>query len=82
MSKERRYSQTIERVFYARNDREAKVKAARFTEKLRKEEDNQANTLFLYETPFASLQSRLVHTGSLTLFENKIIEPNNAPEVI
>lgn len=74
MSKEKRYTLTLDLHIYARNDREAMVKAAKLTEQLRKEQGNEAQTLFLNETPFASLSSRLVHTGRLMLFENKLIQ--------
>lgn len=74
MSKDKRYSLTLDLHIDARNDREAMVKAAKITEQLRKEQGNEAQTLFLHETPFASLSSRLVHTGRLTLFNNKLIQ--------
>jgi hypothetical protein len=74
MSKEKRYTVTLDMYIHARNDREAMVKAALLAEELRNKEDNQAQVLSLDETPFASCESRRVHTGRLTLFENKLIE--------
>ena len=75
MSKAKRYSITLDLYIHARNDREAMVKAAKLAETLQSYDDNnQAKVLSLDETPFASLVSRNIHTGSLTLFENKLIE--------
>lgn len=74
MSKEKRYSVTIDLYVHARNDREALVKAAQISEQLRNQDENQAQVLTVDETPFASLDSRRVHTGRLTLFNNKLIE--------
>lgn len=70
MSKRRRYTVKLDAYLYARNDREAEVKAAKVAEFLRTLEDNQAEVLELSETPFASSNIRPVHRGKLTLFEN------------
>ena len=72
MSKDKRYTITLDAYLYARNDREAMVKAVQFVESLNEAEDNQAKVLELSETPFATLSSRLIHKGKLTLFENKL----------
>jgi len=72
--KKRRYVVTLDAYLYARNDNEAKVLAAKFAERLRENDDNEAQVLKLEESPFASLSFRTVHEGRLTLFENKIIE--------
>lgn len=74
MSKAKRYSVTLDLYIDARNDREALVKAAQFAEVQRNLYDNQAQILSVDETPFGSLQTRNVHTGRLTIFENKLIE--------
>ncbi len=74
MSKYKRYTVKLDAYLYARNDREAMVKAAKVAEFLQTLEDNQAQVLELNETPFASFSSREVHKGTLTLFENKLIE--------
>lgn len=74
MSKETRYTVTLDSYLYARNDREAMVKAAKVAEFLRTLDDNQAQVLELHKTPFASLDCKLVHKGKLTIFENKLIE--------
>ena len=74
MSKGKRYSLTIDFYIYARNDREAMVKAAYLTGQMRKEKDNEAQVMTLDEVPYGDLIMRRVHTGTLTLFENKLIE--------
>ena len=74
MSKEKRYALTVDLYIYARNDREAMVKSALLTENLRKEEDNQAQVLTLEEADYSCFATRLVHSGTLTLLDNKIIE--------
>ena len=74
MSDYKRYTVTLDAYLHARNDREAMVEAARLAEYLQKADDNQAQVLKLELTPFTSLCHRLVHKGSLTLFENKLIE--------
>jgi hypothetical protein len=74
MSKEKRYTVTLDLYIHARNDREAMVKAAQLAEELRNDKGNEAQVLSLDETPFASFESRRVHTGRLTIFENKLIE--------
>ena len=61
MSKDKRYTITLDAYLYARNDREAMVKAVQFVESLNEAEDNQAKVLELSETPFATLSSRLIH---------------------
>lgn len=71
----KRYAVTLDAYLFARNDKEAKVKAAKIAEFLRTMDDNnQAQTIRLDETPFGSLNSRPVHEGKLELFENKLIE--------
>jgi hypothetical protein len=72
--KEKRYTLTLDMYVYARNDREAMVKAAKMAEELRNKEDNQAQVLTLDETPFASYTIREVHKGRLDIFENKLIQ--------
>jgi hypothetical protein len=74
MSNKKRYTVTFDAYLWARNDREAMVKAAKVAEFLQTLEDNQARVLKLEETPFASFNTRTVHEGRLTLFENKLIE--------
>jgi len=74
MAKEKRYTVKLDAYLYARNDREAMVKAAKVAEFLQTLEDNQAQVLNLEETPFSSFSSREVHKGRLTIFENKLIE--------
>ena len=74
MSKQKRYTVKLDAYLYARNDREAMVKAAKLAVFLQTLEDNHAQVLELHETPFASCNSREVHNGRLTLFENKLIE--------
>jgi len=74
MSKQKRYTVKLDAYLYARNDREAMVKAAKLADFLQTLEDNQAQVLELHETPFGSFNSREVHKGRLTLFENKLIE--------
>ena len=74
MAKEKRYTVTLDMYIHARNDREAMIKAAQMAEELRNKDGNDAQCLELRETPFASCNSRPVHTGRLTLFENKLIE--------
>lgn len=74
MSKIKRYSVTIDLYIDARNDREALVKAAQLTEVQRSLYDNQAQVLSVEECPFGSLESRTIHKGRLTIFENKLIE--------
>ncbi len=74
MAKEKRYTVTLDAYIYARNDREAMVKAAQLAEKIRNEEGNEAQVLELHSTPFASFISKLIHKGRLTIFENKLIE--------
>jgi len=74
MTKEKRYTVTLDAYLWARNDREAMVKAAKIAEFLQKLDDNQAKVLELHETPFTSMTAREVHKGRLTLFENKLIE--------
>jgi len=74
MSKLKRYTVTLDAYVYARNDREAMVKASGLAEINRDDFDNDAQVLKLEETPFASCTARLVHEGRLTLFENKLIE--------
>lgn len=74
MAKYKRYTVNLEAYLFARNDREAMVKAAKAADFLKTLEDNQAKVIRLTETPFASFDSREVHSGSLTIFENKLIE--------
>lgn len=74
MAKEKRYTVKLDAYLHARNDREAMVKAAKVAEFLQTLDDNQAQVLSLEETPFASCNSRMVHEGRLTIFENKLIE--------
>lgn len=75
MSKSKRYSVTLDLYIDARNDREAMVKAALLAEELRNEKSNsETQVVSVDETPFASLSSRNVHKGRLTIFENKLIE--------
>ena len=71
--KTKRYIVTVDFYIEARNDQEAKVKAAQWAEQFRKEEDNQATILTLHEAPFGSLQTKLIHKGDLRIFENKLI---------
>ncbi|BBI90568.1 hypothetical protein HYO65_gp176 [Tenacibaculum phage PTm1] len=73
-TKQKRYTVELDAYLYARNDREAMVKSAKIAEFLRTLDDNQANVTKLTETPFGSCDSREVHKGTLTLFENKLIE--------
>jgi hypothetical protein len=54
----KRYTATIDMYIFAENDTEAKKKANRVADRLRMEQDNQAKLLTLYETPFASVESR------------------------
>ena len=70
----KRYAVNLDAYVYARNDREALVKAAKMAEYLRKLEDNQARVTEVYYTPFASFIRKLIHKGSLTFFKNKLIE--------
>jgi hypothetical protein len=72
--KEKRYTLTLDMYVYARNDREAMVKAAKIADELRNKEDNQAKVSTLDETPFASCEIREVHKGRLDIFENKLIQ--------
>ena len=74
MSKNKRYSITLDLYINAGNDRDAMLQAARLAEKLRRDEDNEAQVVSVDYTPFASLHSRRVHTGRLTIFQNKLIE--------
>ena len=74
MSDYKRYTVTLDAYLHARNDRTAMVEAARLAEFLQKADDNYAKVLELHEAPSALCDSRLVHKGSLTLFENKLIE--------
>lgn len=74
MPKEKRYTITLDFYIHARTDRQAMVKAALIAEEMRTKEDNQAQVLSLSETPFASMYSRTVHTGKLTMFEGKLLE--------
>jgi len=67
-TKEHRYILTTSRFIYARNDNEAKLKAAKFA----KETDSSVEKL--EEFPFASLTTRLVTDKDLSILENKIIE--------
>ncbi len=66
--KERRYYTTFIKPIYARNDNEAKVLAAKFAK------ETGSVVTELTEQLFGTLQSRVVHSGSLTIFENHIIE--------
>ena len=66
--KERRYYVTVNKPIYARNDNEAKVLAAKFAE------ETEAWVTELIEQPFGTIKSRVVHSGSLTIYENHIIE--------
>jgi len=73
--KEKRYTVNLSSFVYARNDREAMKKAACVAKHLNEfYGDSYSKVTALYETPFASLDLRLVHEGNLTLFENKLIE--------
>jgi hypothetical protein len=74
MADKKRYSVTLDAYIYARNDQEAMVKAAKLVDSLQCKHDNQAQVIKLEETPFASCASRLVHTGRLLLFDNKLIK--------
>lgn len=74
MAKETRYAVQLDAYLWAKNDKEAKVKAAKIAEYLRELEDNQAKVIRLDETPFASCAIREVHKGRLDLFENKLIQ--------
>ena len=74
MAKQKRYTVTLDLYLFARNDREAMVKAAKLAEELRNEKEGEAQVISLDETPFASAYSRNVHKGRLTLFNNKLIE--------
>ena len=74
MNNSKRYTVKLDAYLFARNDREALVKAAKVAEFLQTLDDNQAQVLSLDETPFASCNHRNVHSGRLTIFENKLIE--------
>lgn len=75
MSKSKRYTLELDTYLYARNDKEAKVIAAKFLEFLNKNIDtiSDAKSISLHETPFASFNCREVCKGNLMLFENKLI---------
>ena len=77
MPEDKRYTLTIDLYLYARNDREAMAKAALLAKELRDKEDNHAQVISLDKTRFASAESVNIHTGRLTIFENKLIEPPN-----
>lgn len=68
ITKMKRYYITLEKEIFARNDNDAKVKAAKFAA------ENDCITTELVSNPFGSLESRVVHKGTLTIYENKIIE--------
>lgn len=55
-----RYTVTMDFYIQAENEKEAIKIAQELAEKQRKELDNQAQILFIHETPFASLQSKLI----------------------
>lgn len=71
MSK-RRYTVTLDAYIWADNDDQAKYQAAKMSEFLRTLDDNQAQTVRLDETPFASLDSRLVHEGRIEIYNSKM----------
>jgi len=73
--KEKRYTATFDAYIYARNDREALVKAAQLAEWIDKiEEANDTEVKSIEYTPFGSFVRKLIHKGRLTLFENHLIE--------
>ena len=74
MKKEERYTVEFDAYLYARNDQEAKLKAAKIAEFIRSLDDNQANVTRLTKTPFAGFNHKLIHEGRLNIFENKLIE--------
>ncbi len=67
MAEDKRYTVTLDAYLYARNDTEAKIKAAKLAEFLRTLEDNDAQIMDV------SFDSRVVHEGRLNIFENKLI---------
>jgi len=71
---QKRYTVILDAYLWADNDLEAMEKSAKIAEFLKTLEDNHSEVVRVEETPFASLSSRLVHQGRLTLFEGKLIE--------
>lgn len=54
MSEQTRYVAVVDMYVYASSDEEAKEKAREITIKLRKEHDNRAGVIELYEQPIGS----------------------------
>ena len=73
MSENKRYSVTLDLYINAVNDYDAIFQAAKLANKLRDNEDNEAQVLSVDEAPFASSKTRNVHTGKLDIFENTLI---------
>ncbi len=70
----KRYIVSLDAYLYAGTDEEAKRKAAILSELIRKIDDNDAQVISLVELPFGSCVSREVHSGDLTIYEDKLIE--------
>jgi uncharacterized membrane-anchored protein len=56
----KRYTGTIDFYLLADSDEDAKRILNKICEKLRSEQDNQANPLELHETPFGTLNARKI----------------------
>lgn len=56
-----RYTYTMDAYLWAENEEEAIKRANKIIATERKEHDNQANLLELYETPFATLTARKIN---------------------
>lgn len=60
MADKKRYTVTIDLYVYAETDAKAKQEAEFYKEHIELVEDNKANVLSIFETPFASFEKREV----------------------
>ncbi len=60
---EKRYTVKLDAYWYAENDEQAKIKAAKLAELLQNFEDNNAQVIELKETPYGSFTSREVESS-------------------
>lgn len=69
-----RYSLTLDVFIFAENENKALFQSALFVESINKKHDNQAQVLSVDSAPFASLQTKNIHTGRLDIFEGELIQ--------